>query len=342
MQPSSLAVFRGLGSDARDAGKKPLSARFGFRRFWGCHEGLGLTALGLCWRRVRAKQPPRAAREGCQAALHASHLKEIQELLQPMISERRLDRARRVLQKRTQAVRLIFLRQKPADVLAALRTMDQFSLQFAEIIGELEDDLEKPGDTSGGSRNFVTVRQWPDLQSCTQSLRKALASTATPSEEKRESGEIKKAGHLCVCLRGGAVLSAEGLQTEASLASLKVCERRPPKLAVVFGEEGGVEEDRKNYDMQVSLPQRGFACGLSLNVTVAMVLVHLRCAGLLSGHSLSSWQRDLLWTQWLVELHGRESSMALLQERGLAWQVELLSELVKERPKDNELVPLML
>ena len=192
MQPSSLAVFRGLGSDARDAGKKPLSARFGFRRFWGCHEGLGLTALGLCWRRVRAKQPPRAAREGCQAALHASHLKEIQELLQPMISERRLDRARRVLQKRTQAVRLIFLRQKPADVLAALRTMDQFSLQFAEIIGELEDDLEKPGDTSGGSRNFVTVRQWPDLQSCTQSLRKALASTATPSEEKRESGEIKK------------------------------------------------------------------------------------------------------------------------------------------------------
>ena len=81
-----------------------------------------------------------------------------------MISERRLDKARRVLQKRTQAVRLVFLRQKPADV---------FALQFAEIIGELEDHLEKPGDTSGGSRNFVTVRQWKDLQSCTQSLRKA-------------------------------------------------------------------------------------------------------------------------------------------------------------------------
>ena len=178
MQLSSLAVLRGLGSggDVRDAGKKPAlpSAGFGFRRHrpWS-QAGLGLTAFGLCWQqRVRTVQS--AAGEGCQAAAqHASRLKDIQELLQPMISERRLDKARRVLQKRTQAVRLVFLRQKPADVLAALRTMDQFALQFAEIIGELEDHLEKPGDTSGGSRNFVTVRQWKDLQSCTQSLRKA-------------------------------------------------------------------------------------------------------------------------------------------------------------------------
>eukprot|EP00439_Symbiodinium_sp_Y106_P007655 s5214_g1.t1 len=153
-----------------------------------------------------------------------------------------------------------------------------------KIIGELEDHLEKPGDTSGGSRNFVTVRQWKDLQSCTQSLRKA--------------------GHLCVCLRSDPVLSAEGQpQTEASLASLKalsaLCRRKPPpKLAVLFGASGVEEDDlHKEYDMQVSLPQRGFACGRSLNVAVAMVLVHLRSAGLLSGHSLSPGQRDVQGTR---------------------------------------------
>ena len=97
-------------------------------------------------------------------------LKAIQQVLQPMIGEKRLDRARQVLQKRTQAVRLVFCRQQPADVLAALRSLDQFAVQFAEIVGEVGI---KFGDTSGGSRNFVTLRHWPDAKSCLESLRKA-------------------------------------------------------------------------------------------------------------------------------------------------------------------------
>ena len=109
-------------------------------------------------------------------------LEAIQAVLQPMMSARRLDKARQVLQKRTQAVRFVFCWQKPADVSAALRTMDQFALQFAEIVG---DGGLLLGDTSGGSRNFLTVREWPDVESCCQSLRKAGERKKVLSLEKR-------------------------------------------------------------------------------------------------------------------------------------------------------------
>ena len=74
--------------------------------------------------------------------------------------------------------------------------------------------------------------------------------------------------------------------------------------------------------------------GLCFSQARALPMHPSRSTGLLRGHPLSTSQQDLhgaqlstetpgasnslwrLWTQWLVQLHGRESSTALLQARG--------------------------
>ena len=94
---------------------------------------------------------------------------EIQRLLMPMIQTSRLERAKEVLRQRNQAARLVFCSLDEADVIACLRTMDLFGIQFGEIIG----DWTEPGDTSGGAKTYVTLRQWPDLSSCVCWLREA-------------------------------------------------------------------------------------------------------------------------------------------------------------------------
>ena len=94
---------------------------------------------------------------------------EIQKLLVPMIRPKRLERAKEVLNQRSQAVRLVFCCLYEADVTACLRTMDLFGIQFGEIIG----DWTTPGDTSGGAQSYVTLRHWPDVSSCWRNLMEA-------------------------------------------------------------------------------------------------------------------------------------------------------------------------
>lgn len=94
---------------------------------------------------------------------------EIQKLLVPMIRPKRLERAKEVLNQRSQAVRLVFCCLYEADVTACLRTMDLFGIQFGEIIG----DWTTPGDTSGGAQTYVTLRHWPDVSSCWHNLTEA-------------------------------------------------------------------------------------------------------------------------------------------------------------------------
>ena len=93
----------------------------------------------------------------------------IERLLLPMIEEPRIDRAREVLNHRTQAARLVFCCLAQADVIACLRTMDLFGIQFAEIIG---DWIESP-DTSEGARSYITLRLWPSVHSCLSWMNKA-------------------------------------------------------------------------------------------------------------------------------------------------------------------------
>ena len=115
---------------------------------------------------------------------------EIQRLLTPMIRSSRLERAKEVLSQRNQGTRLVFCSLYEADVIACLRTMDLFGIQFGEIIGEW---TETPGDTSGGAKSYVTLRHWPDLRSCVGWLTEAVQVLAKGKTEihrvsLRESG----------------------------------------------------------------------------------------------------------------------------------------------------------
>ena len=104
---------------------------------------------------------------------------EIQRLLTPMIRSSRLERAKEVLSQRNQGTRLVFCSLYEADVIACLRTMDLFGIQFGEIIGEWTET----GDTSGGAKSYVTLRHWPDLRSCVGWLTEAVQVPAKGNTE---------------------------------------------------------------------------------------------------------------------------------------------------------------
>ena len=94
-------------------------------------------------------------------------LREAQELLAPTLRPERLARARQVLERRSQAVRLAFCGEE-GDVTACLRTMDLFGLQFAEVVGG-----EERADTSVGARGYVTRRRWEKAEDCLEWLNEA-------------------------------------------------------------------------------------------------------------------------------------------------------------------------
>ena len=115
-----------------------------------------------------------------------------------MIRPSRLERAKEVLSQRNQSTRLVFCSLYEADVIACLRTMDLFGIQFGEIIGEW---TETPGDTSGGAKSYVTLRHWPDLRSCVGWLTEAAQLLAKGNTEsvfvKMEHDFIQSTIQLC-------------------------------------------------------------------------------------------------------------------------------------------------
>lgn len=212
---------------------------------------------------------------------------EIQRLLTPMIRSSRLERAKEVLSQRNQGTRLVFCSLYEADVIACLRTMDLFGIQFGEIIGEWTET----GDTSGGAKSYVTLRHWPDLRSCV--------------------GWLTEAGYKCILLDNDASVEVK--------AGLKNIIGGQCRLAVFLADQRQpMQELRSLCELRVHLPHRGFSKSLSFGVSVAALLSYLRSTGFLSGDPLDEGQKHLLWTHWLLELRGR-MSRKLLKEKGLSW-----------------------
>eukprot|EP00435_Cladocopium_sp_Y103_P065149 s552_g27.t1 len=242
----------------------------------------GLAIYGFVWR-------SKTTMRGSKAQTPRQHNEEIQRLLTPMIRSSRLERAKEVLSQRNQATRLVFCSLYEADVIACLRTMDLFGIQFGEIIGEW---TETPGDTSGGAKSYVTLRHWPDLRSCV--------------------GWLTEAGYKCILLDNDASMEVK--------AGLKNIIGGQCRLAVFLADQRqSMQELRSLCELRVHLPQRGFSKSLSFGVSVAALLSYLRSAGFLSGDPLDEGQKHLLWTHWLLELRGQRTSRKLLKEKGLSW-----------------------
>eukprot|EP00434_Breviolum_minutum_P034735 symbB.v1.2.030750.t1/scaffold3500.1/size56953/2 len=265
-----------------NAGNGNLELRKPKIRFWRYE------ALVLCGCMAKTYREEGRGRR-CRVLSMKGSNEEIQKLLVPMIRPKRLERAKEVLNQRSQAVRLVFCCSYEADVTACLRTMDLFGIQFGEIIG----DWTTPGDTSGGAQTYVTLRHWPDVSSCWHNLMEAGYKSVLLDNDASE--EVK-----------------EGLKNltdgQSRLAVFLADQRNPETL----------QELRNLCELKVHLPQRGFSRSLSLGVSVASLLTYFRSSGILSGDLLDEGQRDLLWTHWLLELRGK-TGRKLLKEKGLPW-----------------------
>ena len=130
------------------------------------------------WKETKGSKGSKGSKETIGNSKRQNN-EEIQRLLTPMIRSSRLERAKEVLSQRNQGTRLVFCSLYEADVIACLRTMDLFGIQFGEIIGEWTEWTET-GDTSGGAKSYVTLRHWPDLRSCVGWLTEAVQVCSSP------------------------------------------------------------------------------------------------------------------------------------------------------------------
>ena len=119
------------------------------------------------WERRTA--PVRAKSWRSHGAACAVALRSAKRILEETREPARVARARNALARRTRAARLVFCSLDQADVMACLRTMDLFGVQFAEVVGERKE----VGDTSKNAKAFVTLQHWPDVRSCQVEMREA-------------------------------------------------------------------------------------------------------------------------------------------------------------------------
>ncbi|CAJ1451768.1 unnamed protein product [Effrenium voratum] len=206
-----------------------------------------ITPLARIPRWERRTAPVRAKSWRSHGAACAVALRSAKRILEETREPARVARARNALARRTRAARLVFCSLDQADVMACLRTMDLFGVQFAEVVGERKE----VGDTSKNAKAFVTLQHWPDVRSC--------------------QVEMREAGYQCVAVdQSGADFQVLRPSDAAST----------PRLAIFFAGEQSRQEVLDSCDLQVRLPQRGFARSQSLGTSVALVLSSLRQLGL--------------------------------------------------------------
>ncbi|CAJ1363662.1 unnamed protein product [Effrenium voratum] len=230
-----------------------------------------ITPLARIPRWERRTAPVRAKSWRSHGAACAVALRSAKRILEETREPARVARARNALARRTRAARLVFCSLDQADVMACLRTMDLFGVQFAEVVGERKE----VGDTSKNAKAFVTLQHWPDVRSC--------------------QVEMREAGYQCVAVdQSGADFQVLRPSDAAST----------PRLAIFFAGEQSRQEVLDSCDLQVRLPQRGFARSQSLGTSVALVLSSLRAFGMLS-EPLTDEEQQHLWMHWLLQLQGK-------------------------------------
>ena len=201
-------------------------------------------------------------------------------LLEPLLTENRVNRMRQVLAARSDHVAFVFERMTdPHNMSAALRSLDAFSFQDAHWVQPGE--RLQPGPARGitiGSDRWLSMHRHADTRTCLDAL--------------KEKGYTVLASHL-------------GQAPSVSLHELDFT--RP--LALVFGNEhaGVSEEVLELADGNFRIEMNGFVESLNLSVAVAVTAFHARGElERLAGESgdpdrfrLSGDRKKAIYARWL-------------------------------------------
>eukprot|EP01031_Cornospumella_fuschlensis_P035025 gene35024-42415_t len=193
----------------------------------------------------------------------------------------------------------------PNNIWAALRTLDSFGVQCADVV--LNDDVHCDAFRSSSVRAALGSQQWLSL--------------AQHNDTAACLSMLKDSGHRIVCL---------DLQPESRpLDAVDFSALRDSRIAWVVGsEEGGISASaRAMCDWSLTLPQRGFAQSLNLSAAVAALCAALHVHGLLAPSMSSSSsttstssrdqpQRDRVLLMWL--LRSVRGGRGILAKAGLA------------------------
>ena len=186
------------------------------------------------------------------------------QALKPFCTAEKLNRFDTVINKRTDKVRFVF--ENPTNVnnvWAALRSLDSFGIQFADII---LPDIDRPEssfaqkkrstmNTAVGSQQWLTLYEHSNTTTCLTSLRnqgyKLFATDLT--------AKSKLLRHLVRDLQ-----SEERINKTAS---------SPQRIAIVMGneEQGISQETRQVVDGCFYIPMHGFAESLNLSIATAVI-----------------------------------------------------------------------
>ena len=217
-------------------------------------------------------------------------------VLSKHLSEKRKKKLNEVLQNRTRSVRFVFEQpHNPNNVWAALRTLDSFGIQFADII--CANNSPRGADMKGaalGSQKWMTVHQHESLDFMYG---------------------LKKRGYLVVATDLHS--SSIPFQTlKSAVISSASSENIPCQILVVMGNEinGISSEMRTLADHLIYLPMKGFAESFNLSVATAVLCANLQQQNFLDPN-FSITQKNRLLFCWYLKNIGR--SNGILKEHGI-------------------------
>ena len=205
-------------------------------------------------------------------------MSRIAETIEPLLTERRVQRMKAVLASRSDHVTFVFERMvDPHNLSAALRSLDAFSFQDAHLIQPSEALGLSRGITIGSER-WLSLHRHEDTASCLEALKGA-----------------------------GYRVYASEVAGEGALRLEEIDLRR--RAALVFGNEhaGVSEEVLALADERFRIEMLGFGESLNLSVAVAISAFHARAtlARLMTEdkdperYLLPPERREVIYAQWL-------------------------------------------
>lgn len=186
----------------------------------------------------------------CDKKINAEQMAK-EGLSRVFVSVARKARIQSVVRNRTDSVAIVLENtNNPGNENAIMRTMDAFGFYLLHRIStnsslSAQGTCKKSIRTDGGSRQWMTIRNWDQVNECAQFLKNV-------------------GGYKLVCATPDA---------NKSIFELDVTER----LAVVFGNEssGVSSELRSVCELSYALPMYGFVESLNVSVAAAITLFHL-------------------------------------------------------------------
>uniref|UniRef100_A0A0G4HU07 tRNA/rRNA methyltransferase SpoU type domain-containing protein n=1 Tax=Chromera velia CCMP2878 TaxID=1169474 RepID=A0A0G4HU07_9ALVE len=239
--------------------------------------------------------------------LVSGELMEACRAIAPRVTPHKVQRFVEVARLRTHYARFVFERPcNPNNVWAALRTLDSFGVQRADLIATRGDysrrNLRGAMTAALGSSKWLSLRQHETTMGCVERLKE----------------------------EGYRVYASDLSESAVCLSDLDIS--RP--FAVVMGSElkGITDEMRQAADATFFIPMKGFAESLNLSVACAVILTQLDLRGGLKPGCMTEEDRAMLLFRWLSGQLPETGWSEVLAQEGVK-----LSRLTEERIEGEQI-----